>query len=76
MTERSGLTNVQTMAAMSDSFWPKTGQQRTHRIIDDLGHFANTRSALIFATWRGTAFVDDEPMPRPLAISSQFKRSH
>jgi hypothetical protein len=32
--------------------------------LGDLGHFANRRSALEFAAQCGTAFVDDEPMPR------------
>nr|WP_223962052.1 hypothetical protein [Paraburkholderia sabiae] len=31
----------------------------------DLGYFANRLSALAFAARCGTAFVDDEPMPRP-----------
>jgi hypothetical protein len=33
--------------------------------LGDLGNFANKRSALTFAARCGTAFVDDEPMPRP-----------
>ncbi|HKR44350.1 MAG TPA: hypothetical protein VJU59_32550 [Paraburkholderia sp.] len=33
--------------------------------LGDLGYFANRLSALAFAARCGTAFVDDEPMPRP-----------
>lgn len=33
--------------------------------LGDLGCFANRLSALAFAARCGTAFVDDEPMPRP-----------
>lgn len=33
--------------------------------LGDLGHFANRQSALAFAVRCGTAFADDQPMPRP-----------
>ncbi|MGT2477619.1 hypothetical protein [Paraburkholderia terrae] len=33
--------------------------------LGDLGNFANRQSALAFAARCGTAFVDEEPMPRP-----------
>ena len=33
--------------------------------LGDLGHFANRRSALAFAVRCGTAFADNQPMPRP-----------
>ncbi|MEM5384832.1 hypothetical protein VSR68_14685 [Paraburkholderia phymatum] len=33
--------------------------------LGDLGHFANRQSAIAFAVKCGTAFVDEEPMPRP-----------
>jgi hypothetical protein len=36
--------------------------------LGDLGYFANRLSALAFAARCGTAFVDDEPMPRPPCI--------
>ncbi|MHB9841848.1 hypothetical protein Q8F57_044480 [Paraburkholderia terrae] len=32
--------------------------------LGDLGHFANRRSAFAFAVRCGTAFADDEPLPR------------
>src|SRR6516225_7641564 len=32
--------------------------------LGDLGYFANRQSAFTFAVRCGTAFVDDEPMPR------------
>ena len=33
--------------------------------LGDLGHFANRKSAFAFAIRCGTAYADDEPMPRP-----------
>ncbi|MFP3558264.1 hypothetical protein SB861_47520 [Paraburkholderia sp. SIMBA_049] len=33
--------------------------------LGDLGYFANQRSAFAFAVRCGTAFVDDDPMPKP-----------
>jgi hypothetical protein len=42
--------------------------------LGDLGYFANRRSALEFAARCGTAFVDDEPMPRaPMQYSLEAK---
>ncbi|OUL75674.1 hypothetical protein CA601_41725, partial [Paraburkholderia hospita] len=32
--------------------------------LGDLGHFANLQSAFAFAARCGTAFADDEPLPR------------
>lgn len=33
--------------------------------LGDLGHFANPRAAFAFAVRCGTAFVDEEPLPKP-----------
>jgi hypothetical protein len=33
--------------------------------LGDLGYFANRQSAFAFAARCGTAFVDDQPMPKP-----------
>jgi hypothetical protein len=33
--------------------------------LGDLGQFANLESAFAFAVRCGTAFADDEPLPRP-----------
>jgi hypothetical protein len=33
--------------------------------LGDLGQFANRESAFAFAVLCGTAFADDEPLPRP-----------
>ncbi|MBP0590293.1 hypothetical protein J8I87_11340 [Paraburkholderia sp. LEh10] len=42
--------------------------------LGDLGHFANRQSAFAFAVRCGTAFVDDEPLPRaPLSYQVQSK---
>lgn len=43
--------------------------------LGDLGYFANRQSAFAFAVRCGTAFVDDQPLPRaPLTIQTQLKR--
>jgi len=33
--------------------------------LGNLGHFANRQSALAFAVRCGTAFADDQPLPKP-----------
>jgi hypothetical protein len=33
--------------------------------LGDLGHFANRESAFAFAVRCGTAFADEEPLPKP-----------
>ena len=41
--------------------------------LGDLGHFANRQSAFAFAVRCGTAFADEEPMPRAPCVFTDMR---
>ncbi|MEM5341408.1 hypothetical protein [Paraburkholderia azotifigens] len=62
--ERSGKVYVARVSVLEED-----GEVRS---LGDLGHFANHQSAFVFAVRCGTAFADNEPLPRaPVSLPVQ-----